>query len=189
MVDLSEIEEDDQKIEILKHGEFGIWLHCPCRLRAQELLDLPRDDAIVGPFVTGVYDRGLNQVRGKYGVPDNFLVDFIENYKSQSYTSTFEHKRYSFPEHRLIATYVSRCGPTQEKHYLRVRRMRTKEETTVHIGSIDRPSGTQMHHAPVFEGDAFLLKPWLKQPYWPVSFCREQVHLSELCFSTGKSDG
>lgn len=184
MINLSEAEDSSQKTEVLKHGEFGIWLHSPCRLHVQDLLALPQDDALVGPFVMGIYDRGLNNVRGKYGVPDDFLLDFIKNFESQQYTSTFEHGRYTFPDHRLIATYMSRCSPTQEKHYLRVRRMRTKEETSVHIGTIDRPSGTQMHHAPVFDGEVFLLKSWLKQPYWPVSFCREKIHLSELSFSS-----
>lgn len=176
------LRSSDEKIvgEIASYGEFGTWLHSSSQVDVNKLLSLPRDDQLIGPYITDIYEQGIAKLRGRFGIPEHFLQDFFREFSQAGFVSEFDHRQYSFPEHRLKAQFFSRVSPVQEKHFLRVRRMRRKEEFVVHVGTIEKPSGTQMHHAPEFDGERFRLKSWLSQPYWPVSFVRNEVKLADL---------
>ena len=93
---------------------------------------------------------------------------------------SFEDRKLSFPQHKLMTRVVSEVTCVDSKTFLCVRRMRSQKEARVHIGTIDKPRYFGMFHKHSFNGTDFHLPAWLQQPHWPVSFLRTSVPLAEF---------
>lgn len=169
---------------IVNHGQrgpfTGKFLYSNAQVPKEPLFEFGKDIEKTGQFITSVYEEGLSRVRGRFGVPHDFLEDFFRDFTRNKFTATLEHNCASFPQHKVHTRLWSKCSPINELHYISVRRYGSKIENSVHIGTIEKPHAFQMHHKPTFDGSNFSLVPWLKKPHWPVSFCRDTVSISEF---------
>ncbi|MEO8530893.1 MAG: hypothetical protein ABI459_06705 [Deltaproteobacteria bacterium] len=162
-------------------GEFpGQFLYTTAALGLDEMGALAPDVQIIGERIIKIYDDGLAKVRGRFGIPADFLVDFFDEFRARGYSSAFEGKKVSFPKYGLATTMTFEATPLETRHYLAVRRMRSKKETRVLVGVIDKAGLVGMFHTPTFDGTSFHLRQWLAAPYWPVSFVRNSVPLAEF---------